>query len=92
MAQARSWRCSICDIDWPLGDLYKACKKCGGETWQNDDKAITWEQARALQMQIEQHATNEAQRRDAFEKANEEFERYYADRAVKEFRAELEAL
>lgn len=92
MATARSRRCSVCDIDWPLGDMWKECAKCGGETWQNDDAPLTWDQAKALVSKIEAEATNEAQRRDAFEKNRQDFEIYYAERAVKEFRAELEAL
>jgi hypothetical protein len=95
MATARSRRCSVCDIDWPLAEDFKKCKKCkkcGGETWQNDDKPLSWAEAQTLIRHVEEHATNEAQRRDEFEKKQQEFELYYADRAVKEFRAQLEAL
>jgi hypothetical protein len=30
-----SQRCSACLIDWPLGDAYAECPKCGGSTWSS---------------------------------------------------------
>lgn len=32
-----SWRCSICDAEWPPESPYERCPQCGEETWSNRD-------------------------------------------------------
>lgn len=36
MPSDRSYRCSFCDVDWPVDPFYKTCPECSRKTWEAD--------------------------------------------------------
>lgn len=69
----KSRRCARCDIDWPLGNEYRSCPRCGGETFLGIFDPLTYDEARELKNKLscerEAHARAEQRMDEAFEQS-----------------------
>lgn len=64
-----TYRCSLCDVNWPNIGLYCKCPIHGTETWKTNEEPVTIQQSEAL---IAAH--------EARSKVHREFEAFYAER------------
>jgi hypothetical protein len=86
----RSFRCSNCNINWPL-NVNQRCEQCGGEVWPNaDEEPITYQEM----LNMRDVTARRRGKKDAQEAKRlrnlARFNEFYVKWALKDLRSELD--
>lgn len=82
-----TWRCGDCNHNWPHYRQYEKCLQCGEQCKSMNHEPMADKSATELATRLREDRKAEEERLQS----HKDFEKWYEDREVARFRAELDA-